>query len=216
MKNKRLFLIIGLIVFLAGLIVVGWYFFMNKPATIDAKYLTIDLSQAVADRTTEYNEALATLQSDPQDYKARRMIGIIKDVTGDYDGAEAIYLELLHELPTDVLVMNNLANIYYNTKRYTEAEKVNFDIIAENSKWTSAYTSLKDIYTWQLKDANTDKYLEALLFGYNNYPEMKVEFSQLLRSYYTDIEPSEAEVAKYPANVSNDASALPIFDIKVK
>jgi tetratricopeptide (TPR) repeat protein len=216
MKNKRLFLIIGLIVVLAGLLGAGWYFFMNKPETIDAKYLTIDLSQAVVDRTTEYNEALATLQSDPHDYKARRMIGIVKDVTGDYDGAEAIYLELLHELPTDVLVMNNLANIYYNTKRYTEAEKVNFDIIAENSKWTSAYTSLKDIYTWQLKDANTDKYLEALLFGYNNYPEMKVEFSQLLRNYYTDIQPNATEAAKYSGSVTNDTSAMPNFNIEVK
>ncbi|MCK4891270.1 MAG: tetratricopeptide repeat protein [Candidatus Pacebacteria bacterium] len=203
MKNKKSIAIIVLII----LIICGFFLWQtvnNNDQTQSPKnnialeeLFKINTTLEMNDmQKTIYNEAKIKLQENPEDYESLLNLARLKQDLLDHDGAIAMYQDLREKKPEDILPLNNLGTIYYNQKKYEEAEEMYLAILEITPKWTNSYRELTNIYRYHLKDKKEE--IESLLLnGMEKYPEMKNDFIGLLTVYYDEVVPNKEKAIEY-------------------
>jgi tetratricopeptide (TPR) repeat protein len=221
MSKKLLILII-----VFGIVMIGGltaFKLLSKPENADLeKLLKINTTLALnASQQATFDEAKGKLELDITDYSALLNLAKLKQELLDYDAAEALYKGLNVRKSDDLLVLNNLASLYYDIKKYPEAEKANYDILAVSPKWLNAYTNLYEIYQFHMKD-NRAKLEPVLLRGIEEYPEMKNDLIMMTATYYDELMANKAKAIEYyemvlkvdPSNATAKARIAELKKIK--
>lgn len=194
MKKREIIIIILVIVLLAGGLV-GVKFYKKSSAFRALININTEIAMTQA-QSDLYQELKTKLTADPNNYDDLLQLGRMKQSLLDFEGAISIYNQLLQRKPSDTLVLNNLGSIYFDTKRYAEAEAIQLRIIAQTPKWFNAYRELMSIYTFFLPE-NKAKLEPLLLSGLANIPDSKQEFTILLASYYEDVMKDQVKAIEY-------------------
>jgi tetratricopeptide (TPR) repeat protein len=84
----------------------------------------------------------------------------------------------LYESPE--LAYNNICGVYYNLKRYPEAEKAAQQALSKNSAYAPAWFNLGLVFLKEGKDDQAVEALNAAIQHYNGYTEAHWQISQLL------------------------------------
>ena len=203
MKNKKN---IAVVIFLA-LIICGFFLWqtMNSNNQTQSPQNNLALEELLKINTTLemndmqktiYEEAKNKLMENPEDYESLLNLARLKQDLLDHEGAITMYQNLREKKPDDVIPLNNLGTIYYNQKKYEEAEEMYLAIFEITPKWTNSYRELTNIYRYHLKDKKEE--IEPLLLnGIEKYPEMEADFIGLLAVYYDEIVPNKEKAIEY-------------------
>ena len=175
---------------------------LSKPENADLENLlkinttlTMDAAQQES-----FNDVKSKLELDITDYSALLNLAKLKQELLDYDAAETLYKGLNVRNSKDILVLNNLASLYYDIKKNPEAEKANMDILAVSPKWINAYTNLYEIYQFYLKNDRA-KLEPVLLRGIEEYPEMKKDLIMMTATYYDELMGNNEKAIEYYGKV---------------
>ena len=176
--NKKIVLIIIIVILILG----GFYFFQkNNKNNKDIKdnqinisedlFILINKNEELSDEILQrfeeqFDKAITYIEEHPEDYSGWAAAGNIKRAVHDFDGAEQFYLIGLKNIPLNVVLHNNLAELYYHSfKNYEKAEEYYLKITALNPGYISAYLELATIYRVRFKDK--EKAVNILKFGLN-------------------------------------------------
>jgi len=200
-QHKKLWIGLGLALLLA---VGGWYYFwiyqpdqqrtqsdnqFAQMVAFEVKDPTIP--RDVQDKYFETFDVARTYftahQHDLLAYDALLKMGLIKQLVGDYTGAEQIFL-YVYDLQTDGYILNgNLGHLYlYYLKDYPKAEKFYLKAIssARGNNLYSYYTEMYDLYHDGFKDpAKTQDLLKKALVAIPDSSNL----ANLAGSYYKSI-----------------------------
>jgi len=197
MKNKVVLIVVAvLVVVLIGVLV--WFNYDKSFEGFDPEILVINSERVMSESDlVEYAEVKSLLNENPNDYGALLNLAILKQRMVDYDGAIAIYEDLRERKEDDIIPLQNLGSIYYDTKQYEKAEEMQLTILNEITyKWINSYRELMSIYRYHLKDRR-ESVKPLLEFAYENYPEAEDELSSMLAQYYDLFALDNAEALKY-------------------
>jgi tetratricopeptide (TPR) repeat protein len=213
MKNRGvILLVIFLIVVLGGIVFVT---FFNEDANSEnlVDVLKINTTYEMSEvQKGLYLDIIDKYNEDPTDYRNLFELATLKQALLDNDGAIELYDELKKQKPKDLLILNNLANLYYNLKDYEKSEEINLGILEISPKWINAYNELLDIYRYHLKD-KAGSFEKVLLDGIANYPEMESGLVVKAAVYYDEVMNNEAKAIEYyqkALTYSPDDSSLKI------
>ena len=136
-----------------------------------------------------------------ENFQSLLQMGLIKQLVGDYKGAEEIWL-YAYDLNLESYVLNgNLAHLYqYFIYDYEKSEKyylqaLNFKVIGATANHYTYFSELYDLYRYRIKDK--DKIIKILERAIKNLPgEINIYF--LSARYYKDI--GDVNKARYYFN----------------
>lgn len=141
------------------------------------------------EQQTKFDQAKTALEQNPQDALALIAIARIKYQVVDLDGAVKVYLMALEIQPTNTVILNNLGDIYNQTKEYEKAAGMYSRIIESNPKWINAYRELSAIYKYHIKERYPEME-EILLKGLEKNKEFTgeapVDFYSMLAVFYRE------------------------------
>lgn len=196
--TKRNYIIVAAIT-VAVIIIAGVAFINinNKKDLSENGLLKINTTLVMNDSQKQtYAEIKDKLAIDPEDYSGLFELARLKQDMLDIEGAIALYNQLHAMKPADILPMNNLGSLYYDNKRYEEAEKIYLDVLKVTPKWINAYNSLMDIYQYHLTDKRAS-FEAVLLNGIKEYPEMEQTLISKTAVYYDQLMNNKVKAIEY-------------------
>jgi len=108
---------------------------------------------------------------------------------GDVDGSIEFYLKALEVQPTNVVALNNLADIYSQKKEYEKSEEIYLKLIENTPKWINSYRLLMSIYKYHIPEKYQDME-QILLTGIEKTSDMSdyapVDFYSMLGEFYRE------------------------------
>jgi tetratricopeptide (TPR) repeat protein len=212
--KKRLPVIIVAIVFVVLLGVFVWKSNIKEEQLNWTSTENLNLSNAEKDK---YQETVVKLEQDEKDPEALINLARLRNWGGDPEGAIKIYLEALAMRPSDTLILNNLADVYYSIGDYKKAEEMYLTIIKNNPKWVSAYRELVNIYRFKLKDKSSQIPI-ILNKGLEANPEAGEDFYAMLGVYYQEAADKENAIKYFEkvleANPQNTGAASALQELK--
>jgi len=108
---------------------------------------------------------------------------------GDVDGSIEFYLKALEIQPTNVVALNNLADIYSQKKEYEKSEEIYLRLIRSTPKWINSYRLLMSIYKYHIPEKYSDME-QILLTGIEKTSDMTeyapVDFYSMLGEFYRE------------------------------
>ncbi|MBI5621694.1 tetratricopeptide repeat protein [Candidatus Falkowbacteria bacterium] len=191
--KKRLPLLIVAIIFVVLIGVFVWKSNIKEEKFDWASYADLTLSEQ---EKTTYQEAADKLSKNNNDADSLLSLARLRDYGGDPEGALRLYEKVLEQRPQDIVILNNMAVIYYSIGEYEQAEGKYQQILAVTPKWTNAYRELVNLYRYKL----TDKYStvpELLQKGFDATPEAKEDFYALFAVYYEDVDDLQQAIEYY-------------------
>lgn len=146
------------------------------------------------------NKAVSDLKENPKNALALITIGRIRHEARDLDGGIEFYLRGLEIQPTNVVALNNLANIYNNKKQYEKSAEMHLRLIENTSEWIDSYRQLTRLYKYHLPEKYSDVE-QVLLTGIektsNTTKYAPVNFYIMLSDFYVDIGETDKAVKYY-------------------
>lgn len=196
MKSKNVSLLLSSIVAIAIVGGVAYYFWHAgiqsrvQPSgyQADLKVKRTDISQdEIAKDIQRYQELQAILRKTPNDFWAIAELGMIKKDVGDFEGAEAAWLQLNQQEPGNSISFGNLADLYSNfLKDYNKAIPM-YETAIKNSTGeainASFYRNYFDFYLNYVKDVNRAE--SVILQGIEDNPKNS-ELMILAAQFYED------------------------------
>lgn len=160
MNKVKIFFSILILVLIVGIGIGIWQLKQHKVPTVKnnefQQYMTFkdtDLNQA---ELKLYNQTKETLAKDPTNKDALIDLANLYIYTEVYDKAEEILKKIGGIYKDDTIVLQNLATVYHDTKRYKEAEQTYNKILESNILWMPALESLSQLYRFKLVENNLE------------------------------------------------------------
>jgi tetratricopeptide (TPR) repeat protein len=200
-KNNSSIIISAVVIAILG----GYLYFSpksgNAPVTDN---LPANEENKPADTGTEPKEidkgsiAPVVDASETKEFKAKVAAAVDKNNNGDKDGALVDYLNLLKEAPNNILILNNIANIYSDKGNWIKAEEYYKKVLAVDSGHVPTYRMLGYLYQYRFSDGearikelfdkglmatnNDSRLLSWIADYYNgiNQPEKALYYSKIL------------------------------------
>lgn len=207
-KKIRLPLII-----LAVIVLVGATFYLAKrDKSEDNLYILPANANVNAEQAETFNQAVETLKknnlSDREKRDAYVVIAQVRYQMYDLVGSEEVYLKALAVSPEDVIILNNLADIYQQQGRYVDAADKYLKTIETTPKWVNAYRELTYLYKFNLKDRYNENLEKILLAGFKASQSLggpgDVDYCTLLAMYYEDTGQIDKAIEYYEKTVELD------------
>ena len=169
----------------------------------------------------KFNEAKDTLQNNPNDADALIKIAQLKYFFNDSEGAKRVYLKALEFRADDLLILNNLADIYNQLKDYENAEKILLKLTETSPGWLNGFRELKGLYFFHMKE----KYpriegilLKGLEENKKLFGEAPVDFYSMLAVYYKDTNQKEKAISYYEKvlelDPNNEGAKIDLEELK--
>jgi len=186
MKNKK---IIFYLILIIAIIFCGFYFFkiLKTEKASQEKYLAqiekenlfvfknkneeIDVD---IERRFKYQfyQAVGEIKYDQKNYLGWAVAGNVKKAANDYEGAEALYLAGLENIPDNAVLYSNLADLYYHfMEDYQKAEQYYLKTIELKPDHLQSYLDMSILY--RVKFNNQDKAVNILKQGLEQNPQNK-------------------------------------------
>ena len=158
-------------------------------------------------RTGEIDPAnriyLKILESDPHDFDANHLHGLVLSQKKDYIKAVDFFSVAYSKGPVTCELLNNFAIAYRNLKAYSECEKLLFEALTIDKKFTNTYKNLANCFLSQKKD---DDALEVLETGYNLDNDKKEFIFRIIEILYPKIR--QKKYSNYKKKYENYAALL--------
>jgi len=159
------------------------------------KYALLEGDQA------KLNNAINILRENPEDVSALITIAKIRREAGDLDGALEFYLKALEIQPTNVVALDNLANLYNHYKKEYERSAEMYLRLTENApERVSAYQLLMYIY-WNCIPEKYPDMEQILLTGIEKTSDITeyapVDFYIMLGDFYANVEETNKATEYY-------------------
>jgi len=218
LKKYQIFIIVLLLTIIIGL------FFYFKNRKIFNKEDIFFLPKGVTlteEQQRKFNEAKEALQNNPNDVDALIKIAQLKYFFNNLEGAKKVYLRALSLKPDDLLILNNLADIYNQLKDYENAEKILLKLTETSPGWINGFRELKSLYRFHMKE----KYpriegilLKGLEENKELYGEAPVDFYAMLATFYKDTGQKEKAIQYYEKvlelDPSNEGAKMDLEELK--
>ena len=199
-SRKKIAIIIAVVVIAIFIVAGGLIFYkyqIKSNAFVVNQLMQISSAATMNDsQQKNYNDVKNRLLTNPADYKALFDLAGLKQGLGDEAGAIELYEKLHQEKPEDILPLNNLGSIYFNQKKYQQAEQMYLTILAITPKWLNSYNELYSLYQFFLKDKKND-YEKIILNGIEKYPEQRQNMLSKAAVYYDEIMNNKAKAIEY-------------------
>jgi len=201
MKNKKKILVISSLIIL--ILIASGFFFYSKNKKTPANENIFSLPEGMVlteEQQKKFDEANAALKINPEDADALIKIAQLKYYFNDLEGAKTVYLKVSELKPGDILVLNNLADIYDQLKDYDNEEKILLKLTEANSGWINGFRALKNLYAFHMKEKYPQ--MESILLkGIEAnkvvYGEAPVDFYSMLAVVYQDTGNNEKAIEYY-------------------
>lgn len=192
--NKKIIIIISLLVLISGLLIIGWSLTRQDEENNQAyEILSIDESYfKFKDRLEpeDYQEALDQLnlgkeqiEKDSQGPIAWYYFGYYKNYLGDREGARLAWEEAFELNPKRFTTSNNLADLYANyIKDYDRAEFFYLKSLDITPNY-SGYMKLADLYQYKIPEKK-EKIEPLLLEAAEKDPDNKLDYFRYLAEYF--------------------------------
>jgi len=201
MKNKKKILVILLLI-ASVLIALGIFSYLkNKKTPNNENVFSLPEGAVLTEeQQIKFEEANTALKINPNDAEALIKIAQLKYYFNDLEGAKTIYLKVSELRPDDILVLNNLADIYDQLKDYDNEEKILLKLIETNPGWINGFRALKNLYAFHMKEKYPQ--MESILLkGIESnkvvYGEAPVDFYSMLAVVYQDTGNNEKAIEYY-------------------
>ena len=218
LKKYQIFIIVLLLTIIIGL------FFYFKNRKIFNKEDIFFLPKGVTlteEQQRKFNEAKEALQNNPNDVDALIKIAQLKYFFNNLEGAKKVYLRALSLKPDDLLILNNLADIYNQLKDYENAEKILLKLTETSPGWINGFRELKSLYRFHMKE----KYpriegilLKGLEENKELYGEAPVDFYAMLATFYKDTGQKEKAIPYYEKvlelDPNNEGAKIDLEELK--
>lgn len=155
---------------------------LDRPVTIPDSYPK-DAAKLVA---TKIADAIVEIEKDNTSFQNWLILGNLRNLTEDYEGAKEIYEYLTVVFPNNSISHTNLGNVYhYHLKEYEKAEKSYLLAIKKNPGNENTYRELHALYKNVYK-TETTLAVDILVEGLAERPQ-STDFMVLLATYYEDV-----------------------------
>jgi len=187
LRKNQIFVILILIIVIA---IFSFFYFKNRNTFIKEDIFSLPKGTVLTEaQKQKFEEAKAILEDDPSNAEALIKIAQVKYDIYDLEGSKKVYLKALEFKPDDLLILNNLADIYNQLKDYENAEKILLRLTETSPGWKNGFRELKSLYYFHMKEKYPQvegillKGIEAnkKLFG-----EAPVDFYAMLAVFYKD------------------------------
>jgi tetratricopeptide (TPR) repeat protein len=226
MKNKKLFLLIILLVVIIG---IGLYFFLSQKDEEVTESGVVDTEEQIfnitppadfdkyqLDRFNERLEALKEMYAqDKEDSQFWIGLGNLKNYIRDYQGAIAAYQKCLEIDPSNPVANVNIADTYEKKlKDFPKAEEYYKKAIDNNPTNPDLYNRLARLYYLKMeRPVDAEKTFLEGLEKTNNYPDLlvglinfydkqnrtedKIKYIKILLELYPDNQLYQQEYSKF-------------------
>jgi tetratricopeptide (TPR) repeat protein len=184
--KKVIIAIIALVLIVgAGIFI---YYLKNRPSQEMRDLLFLPEGAVLTEeQQLKYDTARTVLEENFNNGSALIAIAQIKYELSDLDGAVRVYLKALEFRPDDIVILNNLGDIYNQKEEYEQAAKMYLTIIKTNPKWINSYRELSSIYFYNFPERYAE--MEGLLLnGLEKTKEFDgeapVDFYSMLAVFY--------------------------------
>ncbi|MBU2544882.1 tetratricopeptide repeat protein [Patescibacteria group bacterium] len=147
------------------------------------------------------NNAINILREKPKDVSALITIAEIRQKVKDVDGSIEFYLKALEVQPTNVVALNNLADLYdHQKKEYEKSAEMYLRSIENTPEQISAYQSLMYIYQHRLPEKYPDME-QILLTAIEKNTDISeyapVDFYSMLGDFYANVDEINKAIKYY-------------------
>jgi hypothetical protein len=187
----------GAISLVSGFPKINWALLQHPKPTIDKEVVFPD---SFADEAREaylsnLEEIKGNIIADPKNEAAWNDLAIYRKMVGDYEGAKAIWHYQLALRPQNLVVLHNLAEVYFHyDKNYPKAEQLYLEAIRIAPNVVINYTDLFDMYRYVYKQ-DTTAAVDIMHQAFTSVDlQPQADMRALLASYY--LEKGDKENAK--------------------
>ena len=152
-NRKITYIISGIII----ICVIGVLLILNSqpakdtiPALELSLYLNLDESLMNEAQMDSFLNAKELLENNVNDKDGLVNLANLQRLQGNYEISEIILEYTLQLYEGDTIALQNLASLYHETKRYSEAEELYYQILENNPLWMSAFEELAQLYRFEL------------------------------------------------------------------
>lgn len=195
MKNNKIIIIASFIIlFMAGgILIYNKNKLINNSAPIAGRKMDFDkiILAKLSDSEKRFLEDVKEkLRKNPEDIDGLINLARLQKYNGDgEDSLET--LKIAEKIaPDNILVLNNELDMFFNLKRYDEAEALALHMVEINPQWINAYRILQDVYRYHKADVyKTDKFPALVKKGMDaDYAGInRINFTAILAEYYKSV-----------------------------
>ena len=177
------------------------YYLKDKPSEEMIKLFSLPEGVVLTEeQQVKIDTAITILEEDINNTQSLIAVAQVKYQVRDFEGAIYAYLKALEIQPTNVLILNNLGDIYNQQKEYSLAAEMYLRIIESTPKWTNAYRELASIYFYHLPEKYSQME-DILLTGLERSKEFGgegwLDFYSMLAVFYDQTDQTEKAIEYY-------------------
>jgi cytochrome c-type biogenesis protein CcmH/NrfG len=153
---KRALLILSILIIVAALLLAaGILYYSNFKENREAQKIKNQRMEEMRQANPQLLDKLLfsigelekKVKENPKDWESFRDLGVNYNGIGDYKNAEEAYKKAAELSPKNVVIWNNLAQLYVRQERYEEAKEAFLKILEFDDTNAPAYLGLAEMYS---------------------------------------------------------------------